>query len=184
MCRGCGRGAFFLGVGDLDKGLEGSGGHVETRCSSWTQTSVTWQTFIPWTCRIPMTGCNSSRDAGKRTVMAVLDAFLLGASAPSAPLFLFLSSWGAIVFDECECWMRLPKRPTIFGSPNFLQKRLRLLQFLDRPRVMRDGPCRPCHLSAVTCACGSRLPNKMKPCFLCRRAQQLRLQPVETRVTK
>jgi hypothetical protein len=120
MCRGCGRGAFFLGVGDLDKGLEGSGGHVETRCSSWTQTSVTWQTFIPWTCRIPMTGCNSSRDAGKRTVMAVLDAFLLGASAPSAPLFLFLSSWGAIVFGmDANTGLRLPNRPTIFRAQTF-----------------------------------------------------------------
>jgi hypothetical protein len=30
--------------------------------------------------------------------MAALEAFLLGASAPSAALFLFLSSWAAIVF--------------------------------------------------------------------------------------
>jgi hypothetical protein len=29
--------------------------------------------------------------------MAALEAFLLGASAPSAALFLFLSSWAAIV---------------------------------------------------------------------------------------
>jgi hypothetical protein len=100
----------------------------------------------------------------------------------SLPLLVVVG--GHCVWYGCEYWIAPSQSTDNLSSPNFLQKRLRLLQFLDRPRVMQHGPCEPCHLSAVTCACGSRLPNRMKPCFLCRRAQQLRLQPVETRVTK
>jgi hypothetical protein len=70
--------------------------------------------------------------------------FVRGICSLGSSLPLLVVVGGHCVFDECECWMRLPKRPTIFGSPNFLQKRLRLLQFLDRPRVMQHGPCEPC----------------------------------------
>lgn len=88
MCRGCGRGAFFLGVGDLDKGLEGSGGYVEARSSSWTLASVICRTIRAMEIAHTDDGvqlvsrCREADGDGSARCLFVRGVYSLGSSLP------------------------------------------------------------------------------------------------------
>jgi hypothetical protein len=87
--------------------------------------------------------------------MAALDAFLLGPSAPSAALFLFLSSWAAIVcLSGCVWWVALSQLTDNLLEANFFTETTRSSPVSGLVQSHAAWPVRAaavaCHCSAVT----------------------------------